>query len=187
MKRGFVRVSPRFPATEQREAMMRNGVTERAIYEGNVEDFIKSLRKGDVACVYGIDRLAPSWTKIRVALDAIWERGASILDLTSNALITAEAVVAVARARSICAGEARIPSREEAIRRGAKGGGQLKQRRLTRWAIKAMWFDKSIPSNTDVANKCDVPIRTLYNWFGKSGREAGWPVERLRHKRKAPK
>lgn len=175
-KRGLVRKSERCPEKEQREALIAAGVADKNIYDfKDRQAFILSLRKGDAAVVDGYHRLGTSWPDITDALHAIWSREAFVMDARTGEVASAAVVALVAIARTVIAGELRIPNRAEAIKRGLMGGAKEKQRKLTKAQMKAIWLDPNIKTNQDAVDKCGgVPIRTLYNYFGPSGRPAGW-------------
>ena len=177
MRRGYARYSPRFPIKAQRDALEAAGC--KTIYEessGEGRDAaIASLRKGDTLVVDGLHRLGTSRAELLEAVEAIAARGARIEDARTGRTADSATVAWVVEAMIAIAGEARIPTRAEAVRRGKLGGGKKKKVAMTKREAQRMWLDKTIETNAEAAAQIGVGVRTLYRWFGASGRLAGWP------------
>lgn len=188
-KLGWVRYSGRFPVTPQREAMARAGVKENKIYEigkdgvASVADLLKATRRGTVIVVDGVHRLAPNWPTLIATLKAIAKKGGSVMDARSGSMVDASGAALLAEARSVYAGEERIPTSEDARERGRQGGKASSKTRRVKLGEqhKAMWKDKQYLTNPEAAAAISkalgrpVSVPTLRRRFGNSGRPAGWP------------
>lgn len=177
MFRGFIRYSPRFPVARQRTALEAAGC--KVVYEDGkgegLADAIGSLRKGDALVVDGLHRLAPTRAGVLDALEQIAARGAKVMDARTGRSTNSADAAWVVEALMVLAGEARIPSHAEAVRRGKMGGGKKKKVAMTQREAQAIWLDKTIRTNDEAAARIGLGIRTLYRRFGASGRLAGWP------------
>lgn len=134
-------------------------------------DFLNAMRKGDRLVVDGLHRFGTSRIDLLDALHLAAEKGITIEDARTGRTASAEAAELVAEAFSVLAGEARVPTRAEAVRRGKMGGGQpIKVKGKA--AMRKVW--REAKSNAAAAAATGLTVRTLYRLFGPSGRPAGW-------------
>jgi len=180
MKIGFVSYSPRYPVADQRKALAEWGAGK--VYGGDVQDMIRAIRPAhkDVIGVYGLHRLAPSWSKLTTVLADIERKGATVYDLE---LDLAGGTASVSNAKRVYAGERIFSSGDDAETRGRRGGRQSSLSRTIKLTgnHKNMWRDKKYRTNEDAAlaisNALGKPVSvpTIRRRFGASGRPGGWP------------
>lgn len=92
MKIGYVRVSSsKQNPSLQLEALQKIGCEK--IYQEKKSAFkerpelqraLEDIRKGDILCVWSLDRLGRSMPEIRANIDYIQKKGADLLDITHN-------------------------------------------------------------------------------------------------------
>lgn len=174
----FVRGSTRFPAAEQYKSAEKYGKHGALdVSKGDsVEDLIKVVRKGDRVLLWGVGRLEVTWRGFRVAINKLWKKGVTVVDMRVDVAIEAPALEAITQAHAEIIGQARMPGRAPKIR-GKKGGLQRSALGHTDKSFeecRAIWFDhKKYDTDDDAAYEAGVAKRTLYNWFGRSCRRAG--------------
>lgn len=134
-------------------------------------DFLTAMRRGDHLVVDGLHRFGTSRADLLDALHMAAEKGIVIEDAKSGRTADASAAELVAEAFSVLAGEARVPTRAEAVKRGKLGGGQpIKVKGKAE--KRRIW--QTAESNAAAARLTGLTVRTLYRLFGPSGRPAGW-------------
>ena len=174
MKRGWVRASPRMREKRQLEAMKEHQV--EAVYVNGddeaVEDFVRSLRPGDEAVAYSMDRLARRRSELQEVIAGIHQRGAVFVELSTgrrsddrDALANMIFDAANALARDGTAQQVRA-----ARRNGALGGRPKKTDRMSVTEAKREWFDVRNATIYDaVAKMPGWSIRAAYREFGPRG------------------
>lgn len=176
---GYVRVTPRFSAGPQVGRLKQAGVVDRHIWiEGRDaetwNELLKTVRPDDTVVVDGLHRLGLNREAVHRAILDLRNKGGQLRDAGQqpgyDPLTTAFA--SVMEALRVLAGEQRIPSHAEAVRRG-KQGGRPGYDRLKTAANKKIW--QTAKSNLDAQRKTGVAWRTMHRWWGPSGRPAGWP------------
>lgn len=141
-RRGYVRHSFRFPATTQRKALEAAGV--KIIYEESrnetLADVMRALRKGTVLVVDGLHRLGRTRAELAETLENAERLDVSIEDARTGRIVHASVYRLMAEAFQVLAGEARLPSHAEAVRRGKKGGAPHKEK-MARHEAVLFWRD----------------------------------------------
>lgn len=171
MKRGYVRGSPRMKAKRQLEAMAHHGIT--TIYEEGgdevVWDFVRSIREGDEACVYSMDRLAPRRSMLKEIVSGIHERGGVIVELSTGMRSDDRDHLAdmIFNAASALARDGTAQQSKIARRNGLRGGRPPKTDRLGLDKAKAIWFDpKHVTTEDVITHMPGWTLRTAYRAFG---------------------
>jgi DNA invertase Pin-like site-specific DNA recombinase len=182
MKRGWVRVSPRMKAKRQDEAMEAAGVTTvyRDSEDETVTDFVRSLRAGDEAVAYSMDRLARRRSELQEVIAGIHERGAVFVELSTgrrsdNRDDLANMIFDAANALSRDGTAQQVRT---ARRNGALGGRPKKEDRMPLDQARREWFDVRNATIWDaIAKMPGWSVRSAYRefkkrGFGKSGRRS---------------
>ena len=167
--------SQRFPAKKQWIAIepYQPERVYRASDGENVWDAITSLREGECLVVDGLGRLASRRDDLQRCLLAVHERGAVVFDARTGKAADGVMFNSMATAFREIAGEASMPSRAIAKRRGKKGGRPS----VFTEGMRRKWdkVRRDAPNDREAANILGVSVSTLYRKLGKSPREPGWP------------
>lgn len=143
-KRGFYRRSARHPEGAQKRALTEAGYT--LLYtesdKETVEDFVASLRKGEVFGVTTVGRLASSRERLRDVLDRIWAKGAVVHEVIPNRRsddLKAMGLMVLDAANEIAA-DRRVHKHADAVAYGKKGG-RPKTERMPDDEARVFWYN----------------------------------------------
>lgn len=183
MKVGFIGKLRRYAASTQREALVGAGVSATKIYDGTgketISDLVRSLRSGDVVCVYRLAALASDRAGWRDFTDEIAGKTLRLFEVSTGRECQLPHVLAemIADATDDWAGN-RITPKEarEAGKRGAKKRWGNVERTPIRVANK-IWKDwANYPTAADALAHPDMhgwAQRRAYDKLGKRGAPAG--------------
>lgn len=171
MRRGWVRVSNRWPAKVQIAALEKHGIGAAKTYglgKGeSIADMTDGLVSGDHLYVYGTHRLATSRREYEWVFDRLRRKSIVIHDIYRDEIVTAREMTAaafVAGDLAEIAGEARMDA-AGLSRRAGKRMGKAE-------AVK-VWLDPSIPTNDEAAERTGWNSRTLRRWAEETGIAGG--------------
>lgn len=175
-RRGYIRPSPRKSEASQRAALEAVGC--RQIYAANKgeswDDFVHALRRGNQVVVDGFDRLAPRRDGATERLNQIADKGCTLMDARSGVVVDPVAVALWNDACTFWLGEARVPSRAEAVRRGKLGGRQPATAFMSDVEAKEIWDNPDIPK-AEALKLIGLKERTAYRRLGERGVPPGRP------------
>lgn len=171
-KRGFVRKSARYSDGPQRKLLAEKGI--KAIYgEGDGETLagaVRSLRRGDELWVMRLDRISATRGGLRKAIQDVHARGVVIVEAVTGRRSDSAGQLAgmIFDAFEEIAADRRVPSPEEARKRGLLGGRPRTQRMGKRQA-RAIWKDRrSYPTSIEAASAMTGwSVATAYREFGR--------------------
>lgn len=181
--RGWARGSNRYPAKRQAEALAKAGV-EMVYSSENDEttaDLCRGLVGGEHLYVVGTHRLGATRAEYTAVLEHCRKMRVTIHDLERGTEHSAEhlaaALAVVADDLREIAGEARLDAvrlaekHGKVIRRGRQAKGHVSKAEAER-----IWKDvENVLTDAEAAELSGYARRTLFSWFGSSGRKAGWP------------
>lgn len=169
--RAWVRGSPGWPLAEQIEAVKAEGVKEKMICgvaKGeNVADCINGLVAGDVLVVLATHRLGKTLAEYAAALEQLRRKRVIIRDIRRKTDISGarlEVAAIIADDRRELVGEARIDA--AGLRKRIPG-------RASKIEAERIWRDMTILTDADAARQARWGRRTMFKFFGKSGRRQG--------------
>lgn len=186
MKHGVYRVSPGYPKGEQIDALHAEGVTDKYIFDfATWAADITTIRRKEILCVKGLDRLGEDWDEMIAALEDCEKRGIRVFNTESRRFAdpgpAADLIVASRR----LVGERRRLSDAQYKKISKKLTGRRKK-----WAIPfdvaaKHWFDLAIATNEEAAEKITklnkaaggkaITVAMLQKKFpGGSKRPSGW-------------
>lgn len=127
MRQAYVRPFRRWTAEKQIDTLLGAGVPERRIYvEGRGSETlaaaIRATRKDEFLEVVALRVFGDSLRDIREAYEALRDRGAGVLEVTTGRKASQDGIPLYHDAHRALHGEASAGSRAEMARRGSKGG-----------------------------------------------------------------
>jgi hypothetical protein len=173
----FVNPTIRFPAEPQLEALKKlkpNSIMNTK--DGyTVADLLKITKRKSRVAVHGVGRLGATTREMREALVELHKNGVIVYDAKMDVELTAAALASYAKGVQEVNGEARFPGIEASLR-GKKGVAA--KRATKQWwkddpEARELWFNRGIATDAEAAIRIGVSKRSLYEYFGKSGRKAG--------------
>lgn len=172
---GWIRVSPRFPASPQVAAIGTHcRITYSSTQGDTIGHVIQALRAGNELYVHGLHRLGSTRRELTAALEAIRKAGARLYDTEVGAYVDVAGLEAASAAIGIINGEARMPTATLARKRGKLGGKPLAGTKMSDLEARKLWTNSKL-TNQEAADAIGLSLRTCYRRFGDSGRPAGWP------------
>lgn len=190
MKIGYVRVSsPEQNPTLQLETLQKVGCEK--IYQEKKSAFkerpelvkaLEDLRKGDILCVWSLDRLGRSMKEIFHNIDFIKEKGADLLDITHNIDTSTSSgkflipfFSMLAEIDQVLRKERTTAGWEIAKREGKTGGrkpGLSDEARKKAEQAKKMYLSKDPKySAREISSILNISTRTLYKYLRYAGIE----------------
>ena len=176
---GWIRATSRFPGKPQRAAL--EAAKCHAIYSSmddeTLEDIYRHLREGNHLYVLGVHRLGSTRAELEATLRHCREVGVVVHDLETGGIVDLACYEAAVAAIGVINGEVRMAGPELARRRRtARGGRKVKQGAMPKADAERVWRSADLArTDAEAATITGVGLRTLYRWFGASGRKAGWP------------
>ena len=185
----YLMITKSGPTKDEQLALIRRTVPEAKSDEVYVDDMtekyrrkdrafewrtraIASLRKGDMLVVSSPGRLGIGRDDIRDVLHQLARKGNAVLDAGSGRPIlwteeVADCVAFLDRATLEHRQGAAAVARRARSLLGITYVPQPKVMRISEAEARQMWHDRiRFPSQKDVAERCGVSTRTLYNRFG---------------------
>lgn len=185
---GYARVSTDDQRLDlQRDALIKSGVPEDKIYQEHVsgvktkrpqlEECLKSLRRGDMLVIWRLDRLGRSLVEL-VKLSQLFEKQGVELKSLSESIDTSSAAgkmifnvfAAVAQFERDLISERTRAGLKAARARGHKGGRKPKMTAKQIKLAKIMLSDPTIV-HQEVADACGVSRATLYRTLARVRQE----------------
>lgn len=174
--RAFIRPSPRHSEKAQRTAL--EGAAPGVIIVGdNASNFIRQLRRGDVALVVTLARLASTRRALDAAMDAVHAKGVVIVEAATGRRSDKAADVQkmLIEATDELATDRRALTPKQARKFGKMGGRPVPER-LPEKDAEREWFDVRNETTIEALIKCPGwTLRSLYRAFGPRRMGAGRP------------
>lgn len=190
MKIGYVRVSSsKQNPSLQLEALQKIGCEK--IYQEKKSAFkerpelqraLEDIRKGDILCVWSLDRLGRSMPEIRANIDYIQKKGADLLDITHNVDTSTASgkllipiLTMLAEVDQVLREERKTAGWEIAKREGRTGGrpsGLSEAAQKKAEQAKKMYLSKDpLYSAREICSILNISSRTLYRYLRHVGIE----------------
>ena len=172
----LINPTTRFPAEPQIAAAKKHKPNATmSLAEFTIDDLIRITKRQTRVLVWGVGRLGGSQIEVREALAKLQENNVEIFDTQLEVAIPAKALSALAEGYREVNGEVRLPGNEASLRgrKGAKIKWAKRREKEIDDARRLIWIDQAIKTDAIAAAAAGVPKRTLFGWFGPSGRKAG--------------
>lgn len=171
----WINPTPRYPAGPQIDGT-KCKISYNSANGETLAHVIEALRDGSVVRVHGLHRLGDNRRELAAALKAIRDKGAKLYDTEAQAYVDVAAYEAIAAALGAMQGEARMPTRDLAVKRGSKGGRRTKMK-VSEADARKLWKhpEMTVQQKSDAIG---LSKRACYDRFGTSGRVAGWPTKK---------
>jgi DNA invertase Pin-like site-specific DNA recombinase len=165
MRVGLISGSRMFPAAAQKAEVEAAGVGR--LYERNgekIDDVIKGIRAGNTLVIAGLYALGLNRADVFYALEKLAAKRITVERARDGSRADTGSMAWYVEDMGSIAGAARVKSRSEARKRGAKGGRPPIEKPMSDEAMLRIWRKHGLSTGRR-ADLIGLPVRQVYRWL----------------------